>query len=103
MRNKEQEDITLLGKKKVKYHYDYCPEILETFQNRHPENPYHNSHNKFTVTKVTVFRIPYPQYIISAPLNSLSPVPVPESKKPSFPSPETCSACGYRICPVTEE
>ena len=40
MRNKEQEDITLLGKKKVKYHYDYCPEILETFQNRHPENDY---------------------------------------------------------------
>ena len=39
-RNKEQEDISLLGNKKVKYHYDYCPEILETFQNKHPENDY---------------------------------------------------------------
>ena len=36
----EQEDISLLGNKKVKYHYDYCPEILETFQNKHPENDY---------------------------------------------------------------
>jgi 7-cyano-7-deazaguanine reductase len=39
-RNKEQEDISLLGNKKVKYHYDYCPEILETFQNKHLENDY---------------------------------------------------------------
>ena len=39
-RTKEQEEITLLGKKKVNYHYDYCPEILETFQNKHPENDY---------------------------------------------------------------
>ncbi|MBP3781491.1 MAG: NADPH-dependent 7-cyano-7-deazaguanine reductase QueF [Selenomonas sp.] len=39
-RNKEQEDISLLGNKQVKYHYDYCPEILETFQNKHPENDY---------------------------------------------------------------
>ena len=39
-RNKEQEDITLLGKKKVNYHYDSCPEILETFQNKHPQNDY---------------------------------------------------------------
>lgn len=40
MRDKEKEDITLLGQKKVKYHYDYCPEILETFKNKHPENDY---------------------------------------------------------------
>ncbi len=39
-RNIEQEDISLLGNKKVKYHYDYCPEILETFQNKHLENDY---------------------------------------------------------------
>ena len=39
-RNMEQEDISLLGNKKVKYHYDYCPEILETFQNKHLENDY---------------------------------------------------------------
>ena len=40
MRNKAEEKITLLGEKKVKYHYDYCPEILETFENRHPDNDY---------------------------------------------------------------
>lgn len=39
-RDKLTEEITLLGKKKVHYHYDYCPEILETFRNRHPENDY---------------------------------------------------------------
>ena len=39
-RDKAAEDITLLGKKNVKYHYDYCPEILETFENRHPDNDY---------------------------------------------------------------
>ena len=39
-RDKVTEEITLLGKKKVNYHYDYCPEILETFQNKHPENDY---------------------------------------------------------------
>ena len=39
-RDKVAEEITLLGKKKVNYHYDYCPEILETFQNKHPENDY---------------------------------------------------------------
>ena len=40
MRDKAEEKITLLGEKKVKYHYDYCPEILETFENRHPDNDY---------------------------------------------------------------
>lgn len=39
-REKQQENITLLGKKNVHYHYDYCQEILETFQNRHPDNDY---------------------------------------------------------------
>ena len=40
MRDKAEEKIALLGEKKVKYHYDYCPEILETFENRHPDNDY---------------------------------------------------------------
>jgi 7-cyano-7-deazaguanine reductase len=40
MRDKAEEKITLLGEKKVRYHYDYCPEILETFENRHPDNDY---------------------------------------------------------------
>lgn len=39
-RDKKEEEITLLGEKKVAYHYDYCPEILETFQNRHPDHDY---------------------------------------------------------------
>ena len=39
-REKAKEEITLLGKKEVLYHYDYCPEILETFQNKHPQNDY---------------------------------------------------------------
>ena len=40
MRDKAEEKITLLGEKKVKYHYDYCPEILETFENKHRDNDY---------------------------------------------------------------
>jgi len=37
---KEIEDITLLGQKNVKYGYDYVPEMLETFDNKHPDNDY---------------------------------------------------------------
>ena len=37
MRN---DDLTLLGNKNVKYSSDYSPEVLETFQNKHPENDY---------------------------------------------------------------
>ena len=40
MRDKAEEKITLLGEKKVNYHYDYCPEILETFENKHSDNDY---------------------------------------------------------------
>ena len=40
MRDKAEEKITLLGEKKVRYHYDYCPEILETFENKHRDNDY---------------------------------------------------------------
>lgn len=39
-REKAQEDITLLGEKHTKYGYDYAPELLETFENRHRENDY---------------------------------------------------------------
>ena len=39
-REKHTENITLLGQKNVHYHYDYCPEILETFENRHKDNDY---------------------------------------------------------------
>ena len=33
-------EVTLLGNKNVAYSYDYCPEILETFENRHQERDY---------------------------------------------------------------
>lgn len=39
-RDKKNERIRLLGKKQVQYHYDYCPEILETFENRHKGRDY---------------------------------------------------------------
>ncbi|MBI0157222.1 MULTISPECIES: preQ(1) synthase [Gilliamella] len=33
-------NITLLGDQSVRYPTDYCPEILEKFDNKHPENDY---------------------------------------------------------------
>lgn len=38
--NKELEGITLLGNQGVKYDYGYNPGILETFDNKHPDNDY---------------------------------------------------------------
>ncbi|MEZ3598430.1 MAG: preQ(1) synthase [Paramuribaculum sp.] len=32
--------VSLLGNKRVEYPTRYCPEILETFDNKHPENEY---------------------------------------------------------------
>ncbi len=40
MRDKENENLTLLGAKKTVYSTDYAPEVLETFDNKHPENDY---------------------------------------------------------------
>lgn len=40
MDNKHGKGISLLGEKEVKYRYDYDPEILETFENKHPDNDY---------------------------------------------------------------
>lgn len=37
---KETKDITLLGQKNVKYDFDYRPDILETFDNKHPDHDY---------------------------------------------------------------
>lgn len=37
---KELEGVTLLGNQGVKYLTDYDPSILETFENKHPENEY---------------------------------------------------------------
>ena len=41
MRNKEElEGVTLLGNRKTVYPQDYAPALLETFENKHPENEY---------------------------------------------------------------
>ena len=37
--NREKEGLKNLGKK-TEYKMDYAPEVLETFQNKHPENDY---------------------------------------------------------------
>ena len=34
------ENLTLLGNKNTIYKDDYAPEVLETFDNKHPENDY---------------------------------------------------------------
>ena len=39
-REKEQEGISLLGNQKVRYSYDYEPELLESFSNKHREHDY---------------------------------------------------------------
>ena len=36
----EMQDVTLLGQKNVKYDYAYSPDVLETFENKHPDNDY---------------------------------------------------------------
>lgn len=38
--DKELEGVTLLGNRKTQYRSDYSPEVLETFENKHPENEY---------------------------------------------------------------
>ena len=37
--NREQDGLQALGRK-TEYRQDYAPEVLETFENRHPENDY---------------------------------------------------------------
>lgn len=38
--NNEMNQLSLLGNKNVEYKTDYCPEVLETFVNKHRENDY---------------------------------------------------------------
>lgn len=40
MSREHEESLTLLGNKGVKYPTDYAPSLLETFENKHPENEY---------------------------------------------------------------
>ncbi len=37
---KELEGVSLLGNQGVQYPVDYAPSLLETFENKHPENEY---------------------------------------------------------------
>ena len=37
---KELQGVTLLGKKQTTYAKDYAPEVLEAFNNKHPQNDY---------------------------------------------------------------
>lgn len=39
-KNEELKDITLLGNQGTKYNYSYDPNILEVFDNKHPNNDY---------------------------------------------------------------
>ena len=40
-REKEElQGVTLLGNQKTKYPQDYAPGVLETFENKHPDNDY---------------------------------------------------------------
>ena len=40
MRKSDTKDLTLLGNQNTKYKYEYDPDVLETFENKHPENDY---------------------------------------------------------------
>ena len=39
-KNSQLENITLLGNQNTKYSFDYTPEILEVFENKHPNRDY---------------------------------------------------------------
>ena len=38
--DKELQGVTLLGNQHVQYSDQYNPSVLETFENKHPENEY---------------------------------------------------------------
>ncbi len=39
-KNEEMNDLTLLGNQKTTYPNQYTPKLLETFENKHPDNDY---------------------------------------------------------------
>lgn len=39
-REKDKEGISLLGSKVNQYNFNYTPEVLETFENKHPDHDY---------------------------------------------------------------
>ncbi|WP_164215819.1 preQ(1) synthase [Virgibacillus sp. YIM 98842] len=69
-RNEEDlKDITLLGNQNTEYHFNYAPEVLETFDNQHPDRDYFVKFNipEFTtlcpMTKQPDFGTIYISYI----------------------------------------
>lgn len=52
-RNEEQlNGVTLLGNQNTKYKYDYCPDVLETFINKHQDNDYLVSFDAYEFTSL---------------------------------------------------
>ena len=68
---RENEGLSLLGNKNVKYDTDYNPGLLETFENKHPENDYwvkfrnHGDFHEGCVNKIMkdLIRLMDPKYI----------------------------------------
>lgn len=52
-RNTEElSGVTLLGNQNTRYSYDYNPDVLETFVNKHPENDYIVSFDAYEFTSL---------------------------------------------------
>ncbi|MDR1674232.1 MAG: preQ(1) synthase [Oscillospiraceae bacterium] len=77
---REKENLTLLGNKRTEFAYDYSPELLETFLNKHPDNDYFVKFNcpEFTslcpitgqpdFAQITVRYVPYEKMVESKSL-----------------------------------
>jgi 7-cyano-7-deazaguanine reductase len=39
-KSKREDEVSALGSGSTEYRYEYCPEVLETFENVHPERDY---------------------------------------------------------------
>ncbi|POO85364.1 preQ(1) synthase [Clostridium sp. 3-3] len=70
-KDKELEGLSLLGNQGTKYDYSYNPEVLEVFENKHPDNDYFVKFNcpEFTslcpITRQPDFATIYISYIPS--------------------------------------
>lgn len=79
----EIKDLSLLGNMKTAYPDDYAPEILETFDNKHPDNDYFVKFNcpEFTslcpitgqpdFASITISYVPDVKMVESKSLNSI--------------------------------
>ena len=74
----EMKNLSLLGNKETNYIFDYQPEVLESFDNRHVENDYFIKFNcpEFTslcpITAQPDFATIYISYMSQNPSNSTS-------------------------------